>query len=57
MISGSASINATSSLIPASMICGIAFNTALIIPFMICGIAATIALIISGNASTSDVNN
>ena len=57
MIVGRFCTSATSSLIPASMISGIAEITALIIPSIICGITSTIAAIISGKAVTSEVRS
>ena len=57
MIWGSAWMSDTSRSIPAWMICGMEFNTAVMIPSMICGMAATMAVMMSGRAATSEVRS
>ena len=57
MIWGRAWMSDTSRSIPAWMICGMEFKTAVMIPSMICGMAATMAVMISGRAATSEVRS
>ncbi len=57
MIWGSAWMSDTSRSMPAWIICGMEFNTAVTIPSMICGMAATMAVMMSGRAATREVRS
>ena len=57
MICGSAWISEMSSWMPAWMIWGMLFKTALMMPLMICGMAATMVWMMVGSASTSEVSS